>query len=618
MPATLQPDLIRIAARVSALRARHAARDARMRDVRHVRLGDFNQVAPDLFSEQWPRPIVANLISDSAIAAAGALAPLPTLTCRTANGVSDNARAWADKRTKIAQNYLEFSKIAEQQHRGADQFFTYGLIVSCIEPDFDCHMPRITHEDSIGIYPVWNRAGDTIEVARVFWRTRGELKAEYPQFADRLDRILGVDSDAAKIEVVKYVSAKEVVMYVPTAGNLTLQSMPNPLGECYYECTMKPGLDDEIRGSYDDLIFVQLARHALQTYALEAAMKSVQAPIVVGPDVLDVPMGPDAIIRTQGGVQSVGRVNLQVPNQVWGGIDSLKTEMLTSAAVPPSPGSIDSSIITGAGVRELMGGYSQQIASAQEAMKGHFRRIIAKCFRMDELVWPKVRKSMRGLKDGVPYDEKYTAGTDINGDHTVDITYGFAAGLDANRALVLLLQAQGAGLISRDLARRGLPAGINAHEEETKIEVEQLRDSLIQGMSALAQSVPQLVANGQDPTGILSAIATMTSKIQAGGQLEEVIKEVFAPKPPPPAPTDPNAPPADPNAPPGAPGEDAPADGSGDVAGFGTNGMPAGLKNGQAVQGPNARPPLNMLFAGLSGNGSPTLQAGVSRYNPAV
>lgn len=605
---TVQPEIARIAARVNALKARYAHRDLRMRDVRSVRHGNFNEVAPDLFSDDWPRPIVANLIDDSAKAAAGALAPLPNITCRTAKGISDKARAWADKRTKVAHGYLDYSDVASQNHTGCDQFFTYGLIVTAVEPDFSGNMPRIVHEDSIGVYPVWNRKGDTVEVARVFWRTFGELCAEYPEHEKAMRNALPSCNGVERIEVVKYDDGQHVTMFVPSARNLVLHSMPNLLGECYYVCTRKPGLDEEVRGSYDDLIYVQLARHALQTYALEAAAKAVQAPIVVGTDVGDIPMGPDAIIRTAGGVQSVGRVNLQVPNQVWGGIDSLKTEMLTSAAVPPSPGSIDSSIITGAGVRELMGGYSQQIATAQESLKGHFKRVIAKCFRMDERFWPNTRKSLRGLADGVPYDEKYTPRTDINGDFTVDVTYGFAAGLDANRALVLMLQAQGASLISRDLARRGLPAGIDALEEERKIATEQMRDSIMQGLAALAQSIPAMVANGQDPTAIVKGVADITARLEKGEALEDVVREVFAPAP---APEDAAAS-QDQSGDAGAPA----GEGDGSASGFGPNGMPSGLTSGEAVGGQNERPDLQMMFAGLTGTGQPTLQAGVSRYTP--
>jgi hypothetical protein len=42
------------------------------------------------------------------------------------------------------------------------------------------------------------------------------------------------------------------------------------------------------------------------------------------------------------------------------------------------------------------------------------------------------------------------------------------------------------------------------------------------------------------------------------------------------------------------------------------------LKQGIATEGPNGRPDLQMLFAGLTGKGQPTLQAGVSRMNPVV
>jgi hypothetical protein len=198
---------------------------------------------------------------------------------------------------------------------------------------------------------------------------------------------------------------------------------------------------------------------------------------------------------------------------------------------------------------------------------------------------------------------KYKPSKDIAGDCTVEISYGFLSGMSPNSALIFVLQAQAAGLISRDFAARQLPVGMNVTEETKKIEVETMRNSLMQGMSALAQSIPGMVQNGMDPTAIVKAMSDVVTGLQKGKSIEDVISDVFAPKPPPPAPGEPQAG-ADSGA--AAPGSDA---GGGPLT-------PAGLQGNLATEGPNGRPDLSTLFAGLSQSGNPVLSGGVSRMNP--
>jgi hypothetical protein len=51
--------------------------------------------------------------------------------------VSDRAKQFADKRTKILRSYLQSSDFEVQMLTGADQYNSYGMLVLCIEPDFE-------------------------------------------------------------------------------------------------------------------------------------------------------------------------------------------------------------------------------------------------------------------------------------------------------------------------------------------------------------------------------------------------------------------------------------------------------------------------------------------------
>ena len=586
-----------VSARVQALRSRYADRDRRMAEVQAVRRGRIESIAPGLFSEQWQRPIVANMIDTAARDTAAVLAPLPSFNCSAASGLNETAKKFADKRTKIVRSYISQSEFDLQMLRGADQYNSYGLLVLCVEPDFETNSPRLAVEDSIGAYPVWNSRGRTTELARWYQRDWFSLVADYPE----LERLKELHQYAVgptnKVDVVKYVSDTRVLVYLPNMGDFVLEDVPNPAGKCYYVAVQRPGLDDEIRGAYDDVIWVQLARHRMQMLLMEGVDKAIRAPMVVTPDVTDIPTGPDAVITAQGGVNSVGRARLEMPNQAFAAIEQLKGEQQVGSMSPEArSGSIDASVVTGRGVQQLMAGFSAQISAAQTVFRAAFRRAIQLAFAMDEGLFGSMSKEIRGNDNGVPYSTTYTPKKDINGDHTVDITYGFAAGLDPNRALVFLLQADGAGIISKDYLRRNLPVDINAVEEERKLTVEASRQSILGGMAALAQAIPQMAASGGDPTQVLLQQAKFIKLIMAGKSVEDAAQAALAPEPPP-APAAPGVGPEG-IPPPGGPGSEPGA-------------------GGVAIPAPEAgRPDLSMMMAGLSSTGQPNLQAAVSRQIP--
>jgi len=600
-----------VAARVDVMRARQALRDVRAAEVRAVRHGDFDAVAPGLFSDDWPRPIVANRIDVMAKHASAALSPLPIVSCTALTGTSDRARAFADTRSKVANFYMKRSRLASQMQTGADQFYSYGLLVTSVEPDVAGKFPHIFVEDSIGFYPVWDRQGRTVEIARVFTREPIELMAEFPEQAAEIKAASQVNSfsPAGPLEVIKYVSADRIVMFFSKYGkHHVLVDMKNPMGRCTYVATAKPGLDSEIHGAFDDLIWVQLALHAMQTYTLSAAAQAVEAPIAVPNDVIDVPTGPGAIIHSNSPDQ-IRRIGLDVPQSAFTTTAYLSHEIEFGAIVPEAlGGSIDASVVTGKGVQQLMAGYSQQIAMCQDTLVGHFEQVISLCFELDERFWPNDSKTIQGVADSSPYKLTYRPTRDIKGDYTVQVAYGGVAGLDPNRGLVFLLQALGGDLVSKDYVRRHLPSDMNPQDEESKIVIEKLRNSLVEGMAGLVASMPQMVMSGQDPSSIITATVAALAAVQKGERLEDALSRIFpAPKAEQEQPEAETAPDAmtEPGSEPGAEG-----------GLMGMAGQAPENPGGANARGPGARPDLQTLFAGTGSNGQPSIRGGVTRRIP--
>ena len=605
--------LRQIKSQYDRMKSRWADRDKRMQDVLAVRQGRMRDVYPELFPEgPFDRGIVANMVDVAARDLAEVMAPLPAFNCASAKMVSDAAREFAEKRTRIVNGYLDFSDVQRQMYTATDRYFTYGFVPAMVEIDAANMMPRITFMDSIGAYPVFNRWHQIEAGFFSFYKTRDELIAMYP---DAQGSIKQSSTGNELIEVVRYHDAKVDMLFLPGRNATVLESVKNPIGECLIEWTQRPGVDEDSHGQFDDVLAVQVAKARFALLSLEAAQKSVQAPIVLPPDAQELALGPDSVIRTANG-ERVRRVPIEVPNSAFAQQGVLDQELRQGSRYPDArTGNVEGSIVTGRGVQALMSGFDTQIRTGQAMFAKTFQNLVRKAFTVDEILFGSQMKTLRGNSDGTPYEIKYRPEKDIKGDYTVDVQYGLMAGLDPNRALVFGLQARGDRLISRDFLRRQMPFALNASEEEQRVDIEEMRDALKQAVAGYSQAIPVLAQAGQDPGEILSRLSEIILGRQKGRPIEEVVSEAFAPEEMPTPPGVELAGEATAGMG-GAPGEAPPGGGGEDLEGLSSSGLVRGVAQGQAGMAPGGRPDLQMLMASLGRSGEPNLSAGVSRRLP--
>lgn len=594
-----------IMAKLTRLKQRDQAVEQRWYDLRAARNGEMDQIFPDMVSESFPRPIVANFIDTVARDLAEITAPLPSFNCSSATMSSDAARKSADRRSKIANNYVGHSKLDVQMLTGADHYYSYGRTVFYIEPDFEARLPRILVEDPIGGHPEFDRWNRLVSYTKRWLTDPDTLAAQFPEYGDRIMKSAKDNrAGSGQLEVVRYCDANQITLILSGGQPLTLVDTGNPLGETPVVLAHKAWLDHcNPKGQFDDVIWVQLARDMLAKLNLEAVEKAVGAPLALPADVQEITTGPDAILRSST-PEKIRRVGLEMSPAGFQQNAMLADEMRQGSRYPGvRGGNTEASIITGKGVQALMGGFDSQVKAAQTALKGAFTDAVRIMFKMDEKLWPGTKKNIRGHSAGTPYDFSYTPAKDINGDHTVDVTYGFATGMDPNRAIVMLLQLRAEKAISRDNFMRQLPLELNVTEETSKVDVEETREAIKQGVFAYVQSIPALAQQGMDPAEAVQRIATIVAGLKKGRPIEDVVSEAFAPQPP--APTIP-ATAGEPTA--GPPGQGGPGN-TGATEGLTDSGLLRGVSQGQAGQAPGGRPDLNVMLAGLTGSGQPQMSA---------
>ena len=520
-----------ITAKVNRLQTRYSARDARMRDVLSVRQGDMSKVYPAMFSEEYPRPLIANLIDVSARDLAEAMAPLPTFTCSATNTVSDASRKAADNRTRIANYYVDRSELQVQMYTGADWYNTYGMMIGTVELDYEDKNPTIKLVNPFGSYPEIDRFGRCLSLTQIVGMDGQTLASLYPEFADQILNKNQYTPGSPYLSLVRYHDKDQDLIYLPERKDLVLARTPNPIGKCMVRVAFRPSIDGEARGQFDDVLAVQLARARFAVLQIQAAEKSIQAPIAIPQDVQELALGPDSIMRSAN-PQAIRRVPLELPVGVFQESGVLERELRMGARYPESrSGQIDASVVTGRGVQALQSGFDTQIKAAQAQFARVFTELIGICFEADEKIFGSSVKEIRGVDDGTPYTMKYVPSRAINGDYTVDVRYGIMSGLDPNRAVIALLQMRSDKLVSRDYVRREIPVEINVSQEEQKVDIEEMRDALRVAVAQYAQAIPAMAAQGQDPELVITRISEIIQGRQKGMQIENIVEKAFAPAP---------------------------------------------------------------------------------------
>jgi hypothetical protein len=157
------------------------------------------------------------------------------------------------------------------------------------------------------------------------------------------------------------------------------------------------------------------------------------------------------------------------------------------------------------------------------------------------------------------------------------------AGLNPAQGLIFMLQALGGGLISKDMAMRELPFNVNVTLEQEKIEIEKMRDALVGSLASMAQAIPQMAMQGQDPSDLVRKIAEVINARKQGKTIEDAIEEAFEPENPPVGAEEQSEQPV-----PAAPGT-APA---------------GGAPSPMSEQMPQEKPGLQTLLSTLTGEGS--------------
>lgn len=551
-------------ARWRDIRSENGERDERHRHVVAARRGDVHALLPGLFPDKWPKQATANVVDTAATDTGEMLAPLPSINCRP-RAASAAAQKRASLKNRIARSYIEAAHLESHMASFGDRFASFGFGAFCVDPDFEADAPFMRVNDfPVSTYYTLDLRGRTVEYFKAWREHAAGLAAKFPAFEQQImitDAFGHKVGGNAEVEVVKayvwgdmptlardadgevmfddndepvmdYERAPRCVLFCPDRDDVVLSESWYPkMSRIPVVVAERPKWDEEVRGQFDSAVWVQTLRARMELFTMQAADESINAPIQVPSDVMKIPTGPRALFRSNSD-RPAHRLDLNIPNGVFAQNERMSREERTAARYPEGrSGNIDASVITGQGVQELLGTMDTQLKSYQQVIKRAYEEALSIAFEMDAKYFGGEKKSIEGTLDGELFHDTYDPAEAIGDDWRVDVTYGFAAGLDPNRALVFLLQLRGDRLIDRDTVMRQMPFELDVNAISQRIDTEEITDALKQAMFGLAAQIgqPEFAGMGIDPRQVLRQVSDVISAREKGTPLHDAMSKAFEP-----------------------------------------------------------------------------------------
>lgn len=488
--------------------------------------------------------IVADTIDNTAMRAAG---QRPTIYCPALDPTNDASVKRAGIRRKALYARWHDSALWDVLlYRSFRHLVGYGTNAIVVVPDMVKGKASVEIRDPLTAYPD-SRVGEEtrrpINVGFVYGRSADWIRRNYPQAIPKLN-LPGTGRYQSDLwDLVEWIDEEAIVVGIlgpryPTFSNpsieqrlslsMELSRIPNRAGTCPVAIPRRVTLD-RVAGQVASILDQEALLQRLTALDIVAAEKAIFADMVaIGKD-----GRPPQLISGRWKDGRTGEINLMTD----GAVQVLQTapgplthpvldriERNAAMAAGKSPfmgGETTGSLRTGRAIDSL-GGYSvdPRIEEAQKIMARGLMQVNESIIAVEKGYWPSKKYTCFSGWPGDMSHVIYTPSKDFESDENV-VTYPMP-GTDVQGATVALAQLTGAGLMSRETARRKHPLIDDAEHEEHSIIAERLEDAVLQGFLTQASQgtlplpdasrIKQLVDKGTD---IVEAILQAHNEAQA-------------------------------------------------------------------------------------------------------
>ena len=270
--------------------------------------------------------------------------------------------------------------------------------------------------------------------------------------------------------------------YVPTE----LARGKNPKGICPIVAGQRFSLDGEPRGQFDQVIGIMKAHIRLMGMVLDYADQAVYSDVWVKDLIGPMSYGGGAYIQL-GPNGQIGRVPPASSDiTVFRELDSLIDAMHLGGRWPKTrPGEIDQAIASAKFVEATAGVMNTVIRTYHLIMKRTLEQALRVLF-VHDMAHGKPRMMSGVLKNQQFMIERNISDIDLAA--KIRVEYGLGLGHDPAQAMVLGIQAQGAGIVSMEFVQENFDGITDVQRERARLDTEQLRNmayaQLLQGLEA--------------------------------------------------------------------------------------------------------------------------------------
>ncbi|HUW10638.1 MAG TPA: hypothetical protein VM537_12985, partial [Anaerolineae bacterium] len=514
--------------------SKHSEHKARIDTVTNVVTGDWYVEWPDL-SQTPEAPAVANLVElgvNHWTAVGGAILPSVRVPMnKTADRRKEKPAARKrERRIKEiwdASNASELAALLWGDYAGTGSAVGAAW-VNFEEKDPAKRNPYLLRFDPRHCYVMKDNLGAITELHVARKISSMELKAMYPDWAEMFSR----SDDEAVEEWFWYTADRVQYMLVDVSKdgrkgmrNVTLVDEEWDLGFVPAWEAVRPSFDGQRRGVFDQSIHILRTMQRLMLMTIMSTEEHAFPAIATYDAVNPEDFGPGGIVQLR---SSEGRIDRLGPTAHFDVKDLIARlgEEAGKASVYPQQLSGDpgASIVSARGINASMGALDARLALAHKQFEVLFSKVSGFLLALDE-TFCDADKTIVGDSRDKNKAEKYRPSEDVAGMWAAIATYGIGAGSDPANVEVRLSMHLANGLLSRETARQQLPFLEDPDSESVYILREQMQDSLVQGILAMAQ--------GGDPTMAAVALKLLRSDdVSLDDVVDQLVTALTAPPEP--------------------------------------------------------------------------------------
>lgn len=386
-----------------------------------------------------------------------------------------------------------------------------GRAVAMVVPDNENNRPRLELRDPRHCYPgIRRRAGNRpVELTDLMFRYEIDAREA------RARGLMGSATEAVdKIQVIEYV---DDTRWVITSEGGVSQSAEHGLGMVpgHIFQAFSPNMTTGLSQFNDQIsLMVAISRLISQKLAFGDRLvypiywvKGHEGAVRVGPMNLNKlsPQGEMGVIQPQTTFQA---------DQDIGTLERFSRILNRNPEVRQGEIAAKSTYTSAKTLEQLAEAIDTVIGRYWDIVSVGVRTLIDVAYTMDETLWPKLEKNIRGSSRGKRFYESYVPSTDIAGRHDVRVHYGFGVG--GYQGFLQNIQAAQGGVMSKKRVMESMPGVSDVAELEREIELEKMDEAGISQFQTLA-------ASGQLDIVLWSQLREQMSR--SGTPLVEVISK---------------------------------------------------------------------------------------------